>query len=221
MKNLARLKSLTLKHSSTSHSRWRVSGVHPELIVLSCSISRNNRLIQLSQHVNAQRLTCWQLLPPRSHGIARTFVRTTMTGPVLIIEDEPDIAEVLRYSLEKAGFNTRSVLTGEEGLNASLDRTNPPSLILLDLLLPGMNGLELCRRLRNEPATQRTPIVIITAKALPSDIRTSLHLGANDYFTKPFSVREVVGQVRSLLLNSEGQSYEHISLCPSRNGSSD
>jgi len=144
-----------------------------------------------------------------------------MTGPVLIIEDEPDIAEVLRYSLEKAGFNTRSVLTGEEGLNASLDRTNPPSLILLDLQLPGMNGLEICRRLRNEPATQRPPIVIITAKTLPSDIRTSLQLGANDYFAKPFSVREVVGQVRSLLLNSEGQSYEHISLCPSRNGSSD
>ena len=144
-----------------------------------------------------------------------------MTGPVLIIEDEPDIAEVLRYSLEKAGFNTRSVLTGEEGLNASLDRTNPPSLILLDLLLPGMNGLEICRRLRNDPATQRIPIVIITAKALPSDIRTSLQLGANDYFAKPFSVREVVGQVRSLLLNSEGQSYEHVSLCPSRNGSSD
>jgi len=144
-----------------------------------------------------------------------------MTGPVLIIEDEPDIAEVLRYSLEKAGFNTRSVLTGEEGLNASLDRTNPPSLILLDLLLPGMNGLEICRRLRNEPATQRIPIVIITAMTLPSDIRTSLQLGPNDYFAKPFSVREVVGQVRSLLLNSEGQSYEHISLYPSRNGSSD
>jgi len=144
-----------------------------------------------------------------------------MTGPVLIIEDEPDIAEVLRYSLEKAGFNTRSVLTGEEGLNASLDRTNPPSLLLLDLQLPGMNGLEICRRLRHEPATQRTPIVIITANTLPSDIRTSLQLGANDYFAKPFSVREVVGQVRSLLLNSEGQSYEHISLCPSRNGSSD
>jgi two-component system alkaline phosphatase synthesis response regulator PhoP len=144
-----------------------------------------------------------------------------MTGPGLIIEDEPDIAEVLRYSLERAGFNTRSVLTGEEGLNASLDRTNPPSLILLDLLLPGMNGLEICRRLRNEPATQRTPIVIITAKALPSDIRTSLQLGANHYFAKPFSVREVVGHVRSLLLNSEGQSYEHISLCPSGNGSSD
>jgi two-component system alkaline phosphatase synthesis response regulator PhoP len=128
-----------------------------------------------------------------------------MTGPVLIIEDEPDIAEVLRYSLEKAGFDARTILTGEEGLKAALDRTNPPALILLDLLLPGMNGLEICRRLRNEPTTYRTPIVIITAKALPADINTSLELGANDFIVKPFSIRQVVGQVRSLLLTSEGQ----------------
>jgi two-component system alkaline phosphatase synthesis response regulator PhoP len=139
--------------------------------------------------------------------ICEKLVRATMTGgPVLIIEDEPDIAEVLRYSLEKAGFNTRAVLTGEEGLNASLDRTNPPSLILLDLLLPGMNGLEICRRLRHQAATHRTPIVIITAKALPADIYHSLELGANGYIVKPFSVREVIGQVRSLLLNNEKQS---------------
>ena len=124
-------------------------------------------------------------------------------GTVLIIEDEPDIAEVLRYSLEKAGFNTRAALTGEEGLNASLDRTNPPSLILLDLLLPGMSGMEICRRLRKEPATHRTPIVIITAKALPADISSSLELGANDFIVKPFSVREVIGQVRSLLASCD------------------
>lgn len=144
-----------------------------------------------------------------------------MAGPVLIIEDEPDIAEVLSYSLERAGFKTRTVLTGEEGLSASLDRTNPPSLILLDLLLPGMNGLEICRRLRSEPATQRTPIVIVTAKALPADIKNGFQLGANDYFVKPFSVREVVGQVCSLLLTGEGQSQQHGSLWPSNSGSSD
>ena len=142
-----------------------------------------------------------------------------MAGPVLIIEDEPDIAEVLSYSLKRAGFTTRAVLTGEEGLHASLDRTNPPSLILLDLLLPGMNGMEICRRLRKEPATHRTPIVIITAKALPPDI-TSLQVGANDYIIKPFSVREVVGQVRSLLLDSERQNYEQLSLCPPGDGPS-
>ena len=126
-------------------------------------------------------------------------------APVLIIEDEPDIAEVLRYSLEKAGFNTRAVLTGEEGLKASLDRTNPPSLILLDLLLPGMNGMEICRRLRHEPTTHRTPIVIITATALPAYISTSLQLGADDYIVKPFSVREVVRQVCLLLQKHERQ----------------
>ena len=141
-----------------------------------------------------------------------------MTGPILIIEDEPDIAEVLSYSLERAGFKTRAVFTGEEGLSASLDRTNPPSLILLDLLLPGMTGMELCRRLRKEPATVGTPILILTAKALPADINTSLQLGANDYIVKPFSVREVVGQVRSLLLRSERQSYEGFSVCSPGDG---
>ena len=143
-----------------------------------------------------------------------------MAGPVLIIEDEPDIAEVLSYSLEKAGFKTRAVFTGEEGLNASLDPTNPPSLILLDLLLPGMTGIEICRRLRTEPATLDTPIVIITAKALPADITTSLELGVNEFIVKPFSVREVVGQVRSLLLNSESSDYECVSVCPSGDGPS-
>jgi two-component system, OmpR family, alkaline phosphatase synthesis response regulator PhoP len=122
-----------------------------------------------------------------------------MTGPVLIIEDEPDIAEVLCYSLERAGFKTRAALTGEEGLKASLDRTNPPSLILLDLLLPGMNGLEICRRLRNEQSTHLTPIVIISAKVVQNDICDSI--GANYFIVKPFSVNEVVGQVKSLLNN--------------------
>ena len=126
-----------------------------------------------------------------------------MTGPVLIIEDEPDIAEVLRYSLEKAGFTTRAVASGEEGLKASLDRLNPPSLILLDLLLPGMSGMEICRRLRKEQATHRTPIVIITARTHPADVSTSLQFGADEYIVKPFSIREVVEQVRSLLLKGE------------------
>ena len=88
-----------------------------------------------------------------------------MAGPVLIIEDDPDIAEVLRYGFANSDFETRVALNGEEGLSASLDKTNPPSIILLDLLLPGMSGLELCRRLRKEALTQTVPIVIISAKA--------------------------------------------------------
>jgi len=122
-----------------------------------------------------------------------------MAGPVLIIEDDPDIAEVLVYSLERATFNTRVATTGEEGLKASLDRVNPPSIILLDLLLPGMKGTELCRRLRVEPSTSSTPIVVITAKAFEVDLNASLALGANDYIVKPFSVRDVVARVQSLV----------------------
>lgn len=118
-----------------------------------------------------------------------------MTGLVLIIEDEPDIAEALRYSLERAGFETRTALTGEDGLKASLDHANPPCLILLDLLLPGMSGAEICRRLRCEPATQDIPILIMTAKAMENDINTSLRAGANDFILKPFSIREVVAKV--------------------------
>jgi DNA-binding response OmpR family regulator len=121
-----------------------------------------------------------------------------MTGPVLIIEDDPDISEILRYALERENFQTRVAYTGEEGLDASLDRTNPPSLILLDLLVPGMTGNEICRRLRIEPLTQHTPILIITAKALEPEVTKSLELGANDIISKPFSVQDVVARVRAL-----------------------
>jgi two-component system phosphate regulon response regulator PhoB len=122
-----------------------------------------------------------------------------MTRPVLIIEDDPDIAEVLSYGLESNNFETRVANNGEDGLTAALDRHNPPSIILVDLLLPGMSGYELCRRLRNEASTCRTPIVIVTAKTSDKDIATSVELGVDDYIVKPFSVREVVRRVSSLL----------------------
>jgi len=119
-----------------------------------------------------------------------------MPGPVLIIEDDPDIAEVLRYSLEMERFQTRVALTGEEGLRASLDKSDPPSIILLDLLLPGMKGTEICRRLRQEQMTSSTPILVITAKALETDLTKTLAAGANDYIVKPFSIRDVIKRVR-------------------------
>jgi len=122
-----------------------------------------------------------------------------MAGPILIIEDDPDIAEALSYGLEKNDFKTRIALTGEEGLSASLDRFNPPSVILVDLLLPGMSGFELCRRLRSEALTRATPIVIVSARASEKEIATSAELGADDYIVKPFSIREVVGRINSLL----------------------
>jgi len=118
---------------------------------------------------------------------------------ILIIEDDPDIAEVLRYGLESENFRTRVALTGEEGLSASLDKHNPPSLILLDLLLPGMSGIEICRRLRTEPLTRSTPVVIVTAKASDNDRLASQELGIADYISKPFSLRQVIACVNSLL----------------------
>src|SRR6266699_3367336 len=104
-----------------------------------------------------------------------------MQRPILIVEDDPDISESLKYNFER------------EGLTA-LNEREPPSLIILDLMLPGMSGTELCRRLRREPATRRTPIIMLTAKASESDRVTGLELGADDYITKPFSVRELLAR---------------------------
>ena len=122
-----------------------------------------------------------------------------MPKPVLVIEDDPDIAECLRYSLEMKRIETRVVLTGEEGVCAALDNSNPPSLILLDLLLPGMSGAEICRRLRREPSTLLTPIIMITAKTSPADIAAGFRAGADDYITKPFSIGNVIARIDALL----------------------
>ena len=122
-----------------------------------------------------------------------------MAGLILIIEDDPDIAEVLRYGLERNDFKTRIALNGEEGLSASLDKFNPPSVILVDLLLPGMTGFELCRRLRSEALTRATPIVIVSARASDEEIAIGAELGADDYIVKPFSIREVVRRINFLL----------------------
>jgi DNA-binding response OmpR family regulator len=122
-----------------------------------------------------------------------------MTRSVLVIEDDRDIAESLRYSLEQENFETRVALTGEEGLAVALDSANPPAVILLDLLLPGLSGFEICRRLRREPSTLLTPIIMLTARASPAEIATGLAAGADDYMTKPFSIREVISRIDSLL----------------------
>ena len=122
---------------------------------------------------------------------------------VLIIEDDPDIAESLRYNLERDGLKTRIAGTGEAGLSAALDASNPPALIILDLMLPGMSGMDLCRRLRREPATRRTPIIMLTARTSESDRVAGLDIGADDYISKPFSVRELTARVRAVLRRTD------------------
>jgi DNA-binding response OmpR family regulator len=134
-----------------------------------------------------------------------------MQRPILIIEDDPDIAESLKYNFEREGWASTTATTGEAGLTAALNEKEPPALIMLDLMLPGMSGIELCRRLRREPATRRTPIIMLTAKASESDRVTGLDLGADDYITKPFSVREMLARVRAVMRRSEenkGKTYE-------------
>jgi DNA-binding response OmpR family regulator len=118
---------------------------------------------------------------------------------VLIVEDDPDIAEGLRFNLARDGLEAVIALTGEQGLTAALDPRRPPALILLDLMLPGMSGTELCRRLRREPQTRRTPIIMLTARTAEADRVSGLDLGADDYITKPFSVRELLARVRAVL----------------------
>lgn len=134
-----------------------------------------------------------------------------MARPVLIIEDDPDISESLKYNLEREGLQTIEAATGEQGLIEALNERNPPLLVLLDLMLPGMSGIELCRRLRREPLTRRTPIIILTAKGSESDRVAGLDLGADDYITKPFSVRELLARVRAVLRRmdeSASKTYE-------------
>ena len=134
-----------------------------------------------------------------------------MSRPVLIIEDDPDISESLKYNLEREGLSTIVAATGEQGLADALNERNPPILIMLDLMLPGMSGTELCRRFRREPLTRRTPIIMLTAKSSESDRVAGLDLGADEYITKPFSVRELLARVRAVLRRLDenaSQNYE-------------
>lgn len=122
-----------------------------------------------------------------------------MQQKILIIEDDPDIAESLEYNLRREGFRTSIAESGEKGLRLALGEKTTPSLVILDLMLPGMSGLEICRRLRREDLTANTPIIMLTAKAAEADKIAGLDTGADDYIIKPFSVKEVLARVRAVL----------------------
>ena len=121
---------------------------------------------------------------------------------ILVIEDDPDIALSLKYNLEREGtFSVQVADDGETGLQEASRR--PPELIVLDLNLPGMDGFEVCRRLRSGAATSPIPILMLTARIEETDKVAGLELGADDYVTKPFSVKEVIARVRALLRRTE------------------
>lgn len=114
-----------------------------------------------------------------------------------MIDDEKDLIELVRYNLEKEGFEVQGALNGESGLAVAMQKM--PDVVLVDLMLPGIDGLEVCRRLRSNTRTAAIPLIMLTAKTAESDRVVGLELGADDYVTKPFSPRELTARVRALL----------------------
>ncbi len=124
-------------------------------------------------------------------------------GTILIIDDEKDLIELVRYNLEKEGFAVKCALNGESGLAAAAD--DLPDLVLVDVMMPGMDGLEVCGRLRSDARTAAIPIIMLTAKSAESDRVVGLELGADDYVTKPFSPRELAARVKAVLRRTSPQ----------------
>jgi DNA-binding response OmpR family regulator len=120
---------------------------------------------------------------------------------VLVIEDSPDIADLVRHFLERAGHTITLIGSGSEGLRRA--RADRPDLVILDLMLPGLDGLHVCQALRAEPATSSVPIIMLTARGEETDRIRGLELGADDYVTKPFSPKELVARVAALLRRVE------------------
>jgi two-component system alkaline phosphatase synthesis response regulator PhoP len=116
---------------------------------------------------------------------------------ILVVDDEEDILELVRYNLVKEGYRVTTVASGEEALKSA--RSAQSDVILLDLMLPGVDGLEVCRLLKHDPKTQHIPIIMLSAKGEEADIVTGLELGAADYITKPFSPRVLVARLRAVL----------------------
>jgi len=115
---------------------------------------------------------------------------------VLAVEDDRDILELIAHSLECEGYEVTGASTGERGVEAA--GSEKPDLILLDLMLPGIDGLEVCRRLKADPDTAHIPIIMVTAKGEETDIVTGLEHGADDYVTKPFSPKVLIARIRAV-----------------------
>ena len=116
---------------------------------------------------------------------------------ILVVDDEREILELVTYNLKKEGYRVTAVGSGEEALAAT--RTGAPDLVVLDLMLPGVDGLDVCRRLKGDAKTRAIPIVMLTAKGTEADVVAGLELGASDYVTKPFSPRVLTARVRAVL----------------------
>ncbi len=128
------------------------------------------------------------------------------SGRILVVEDEEDLRELLRYRLEQEGFEVESAERGDEALQRVREKL--PDLMLLDLMLPGLDGLELAKIVKRDPRSRQLPIIMLTAKGEEVDRIVGLELGAEDYITKPFSPREVVLRVKAVLRRAENSAPE-------------
>ena len=120
-----------------------------------------------------------------------------------MVDVEKDIVDLVAYNLEKEGYETLKALDGEKALQ--LVRTKTPDLVVLDLMLPGIQGLEVCKRIRKDPETASIPIIMLTAKGAEIDKIVGLEVGADDYITKPFSVKELLARIKAVLRRSEAR----------------
>ncbi len=138
--------------------------------------------------------------------LSRTMIlekRQTLlkTERIVVIEDETDILEVIAYNLKREGYDVVTSTSGEDGLD-KIEKTKP-NLVVLDLMLPEVDGIELCRKLKSDPVTQAIPVIMVTAKGEESDVVLGLGVGADDYVTKPFSPRELTARVKAVLRRSK------------------
>jgi two-component system phosphate regulon response regulator PhoB len=182
------LARLPVEHGKSSTSLW-----------ISCDKPRGNwenfRPIPLGDQ--QLRIIVTNLLPRGS----RLGVALSTSPRILVIEDEADLARSLEYNFRQAGFEVSSAPLGRDGVRLAAAR--PPDLVLLDLMLPDISGIEVCRQLKGDPRTRTTPIIILTAKGEEVDRVVGFEIGADDYVTKPFSVRELVLRVRAVLRRRE------------------
>ncbi|MDQ7070972.1 MAG: phosphate regulon transcriptional regulator PhoB [Rhodobacterales bacterium] len=133
----------------------------------------------------------------------------SITNPrILVIEDEPSQVEILRFNLRQEGFDVRVSMDGEEGVQEAIE--DPPDLVLLDWMLPNLSGIEICRQLRRAKETREVPVIMLTARSEERDKIRGLDIGADDYITKPYSIRELMARIHSALRRPQASIVEHI-----------
>jgi len=120
-----------------------------------------------------------------------------LKAKILVVEDEKDVRELICYNLDKGGYETDTAFTGQMALEKAID--DKPDLILLDIMLPEIDGLEVCYNLKNNGETKSIPVVMLTAKSSEEDINKGLEMGADGYITKPFSIRDLMTHIQTIL----------------------